>query len=72
MSGTSGRHDEPPAQDSVFTPSTFGAGRRAEFIVFAIIVAFIWPVVAVGVVGGYGFLIWMSQMILGPPGPPGG
>ena len=46
-------------------------GRRAELIVFAVIAAFIWPVVAVGVVGGYGFLIWMSQLILGPPGPPG-
>jgi periplasmic nitrate reductase NapE len=46
-------------------------GRRAELIVFAVIAAFIWPVVAVGVVGGYGFLVWMSQLILGPPGPPG-
>ena len=46
--------------------------RRAEFFVFAIIAAFIWPVVAVGVVGGYGFLVWMTQMVLGPPGPPGG
>jgi periplasmic nitrate reductase NapE len=45
--------------------------RRAELIVFAVIAAFIWPVVAVGVVGGYGFLVWMSQLILGPPGPPG-
>jgi nitrate reductase NapE len=49
-----------------------GTGRRSEFVVFAIIAAFIWPIVAVGVVGGYGFLIWMSQLILGPPGPPGG
>ena len=48
-----------------------GTSRRAEFFVFAIIAAFIWPVVAVGVVGGYGFLVWMSQLILGPPGPPG-
>jgi nitrate reductase NapE len=46
-------------------------GRRAELIVFAVIAALIWPVVAVGVVGGYGFLVWMSQLILGPPGPPG-
>ena len=52
--------------------STFATSRRTEFLVFAIIVAFIWPVVAVGVVGGYGFLIWMAQAILGPPGPPGG
>lgn len=45
--------------------------RRSEFIVFSIIAAFVWPVIAVGVVGGYGFLVWMSQLILGPPGPPG-
>lgn len=45
--------------------------RRAELIVFAVIAAFVWPVIAVGVVGGYGFLVWMSQLILGPPGPPG-
>ena len=51
--------------------SSYRTGRRAELIVFAVIAAFIWPVVAVGVVGGYGFLIWMSQLILGPPGPPG-
>jgi nitrate reductase NapE len=62
MSDTSGKHDAQPA---------LGTGRRAELFVFAIIVAFIWPVVAVGVVGGYGFLVWMTQLILGPPGPPG-
>jgi nitrate reductase NapE len=45
-------------------------GRRAELLVFAIIAAIIWPVMAVGVVGGFGFLVWMSQLILGPPGPP--
>ncbi|KAA0571181.1 hypothetical protein [Azospirillum sp. Sh1] len=25
---------------------------------------------SIAVVGGYGFIVWMSQMILGPPGPP--
>jgi nitrate reductase NapE len=45
--------------------------RRAEFVVFLVIAALIWPVVAVGVVGGFGFLVWMSQLVLGPPGPPG-
>lgn len=44
--------------------------RRDEFIVFIIIAALIWPIVAVGIVGGYGFLVWMLQLILGPPGPP--
>lgn len=59
--------DTPPIVHSESQPV---ASRRAEWLVFAIIAAFIWPVVAVGVVGGYGFLVWMSQLILGPPGPP--
>jgi nitrate reductase NapE len=44
---------------------------REEFTVFITIAALIWPVVAVGVVGGFGFLVWMSQIVFGPPGPPG-
>jgi len=44
--------------------------RRSELIVFLIIVALIWPIVTVGVVGGYGFGIWMYQLVAGPPGPP--
>ncbi|WP_410001867.1 hypothetical protein [Tardiphaga sp. 709] len=42
----------------------------SELLVFLTIVVLIWPVVAVGVVGGYGFLVWMTQLIFGPPGPP--
>jgi nitrate reductase NapE len=44
--------------------------RRMEIITFLVLAFGIWPVVAVGVVGGYGFLIWMLQIIFGPPGPP--
>lgn len=44
--------------------------RRDELIVFLIIVALIWPVMTVGVVGGYGFAVWMYQLVAGPPGPP--
>lgn len=44
--------------------------RRAEIFAFVVLAILIWPVVAVGVVGGYGFLVWMSQIVLGPPGPP--
>ena len=46
--------------------------RRRELIAFLVLAFGIWPVVAVGVVGGYGFLVWMMQLIFGPPGPPGG
>ena len=58
------------SKDSGLRETTRPRSRRDELIVFLIIAAFIWPVVAVGVVGGYGFLIWMSQLVLGPPGPP--
>jgi nitrate reductase NapE len=46
--------------------------RRRELLVFLALAFGIWPVVAVGVVGGYGFLVWMYQIVYGPPGPPGG
>jgi nitrate reductase NapE len=40
-------------------------------ITFFVLAFGIWPIVAVGVVGGYGFLVWMFQILYGPPGPPG-
>ena len=43
---------------------------RDELIVFLIIVALIWPVTTVAVVVGYGFAVWMYQVVAGPPGPP--
>lgn len=45
--------------------------RRAELLTFLILAFGIWPILAVGVVGGFGFLVWIYQMIFGPPGPPG-
>lgn len=44
--------------------------RRRELLAFLILAFGIWPIVAVGVVGGYGFLVWLFQIIYGPPGPP--
>jgi nitrate reductase NapE len=54
------------------TPSTKSAAkpRARELVTFLLLAFGIWPVVAVGVVGGYGFLVWMWQMVFGPPGPP--
>ena len=46
------------------------AVRRQELFAFLVLAVVIWPIIAVGVVGGYGFIIWMGQLILGPPGPP--
>lgn len=44
--------------------------KRAELLAFLTLAVLIWPILAVGVVGGYGFLIWMFQIVFGPPGPP--
>lgn len=52
-----------PTRNSVRAP-------REELLVFLVIVALVWPVVTVGVVGGYGFAVWMYQLVAGPPGPP--
>ena len=60
----------------VIKPGTTARGRlpantrRAEIAAFVVLAVLIWPVLAVGVVGGYGFIVWLSQIILGPPGPP--
>jgi nitrate reductase NapE len=39
--------------------------ERRTFIFLAVILA---PAMAVAIVGGYGFAVWISQLILGPPG----
>lgn len=45
---------------------------RKELLAFLVLAFGIWPVLAVGLVGGYGFLVWMWQIVFGPPGPPAG
>jgi nitrate reductase NapE len=49
-----------------------GKERRRELLTFFVLAFGIWPLVAVAVVGGFGFLVWMWQIIFGPPGPPPG
>ena len=46
-----------------------GAKRR-EIAMFVLLAVVIWPILSIAIVGGYGFLVWMSQLIMGPPGPP--
>jgi len=56
----------PDSQDHAASANS----RREEFFAFFVLAIFIWPIVAVGVVGGYGFIVWMLQLVFGPPGPP--
>lgn len=53
------------------SPPRLLSGRRGEWTVFAVLAVLIWPFISVAVVGGYGFAVWMYQLVAGPPGPPG-
>lgn len=44
--------------------------KRQELRLFIFLIVFLFPILAVAVVGAYGFAIWMSHIIMGPPGPP--
>jgi nitrate reductase NapE len=42
--------------------------KRGERRVFIFITVILFPVLSFILVGGYGFAIWMLQLIFGPPG----
>ncbi|MGL4315359.1 MAG: periplasmic nitrate reductase, NapE protein [Pseudomonas sp.] len=41
-----------------------------ETRLFLFLVICLFPILSVAVVGGFGFIVWMYQLIAGPPGPP--
>lgn len=45
--------------------------QKHEFGLFVFLIVFLFPILSVAIVGGYGFIVWMSQVLMGPPGPPG-
>jgi nitrate reductase NapE len=44
--------------------------RRREWTVFVLLAFALAPVLAILTVASYGFMVWIYQMIAGPPGPP--
>jgi len=42
--------------------------KRGERRVFLFITVFLFPALSVILVGGYGLLIWLLQLLFGPPG----
>jgi periplasmic nitrate reductase NapE len=58
------------SNDSTARNGPRGAEKRREWLLFLFLTVVLAPTVAVAVVGGYGFLVWMYQLIAGPPGPP--
>ena len=43
-------------------------GMEARLFLFLVICLF--PLLSVALVGGFGFCVWMSPLLAGPPGPP--
>ena len=41
--------------------------KRRELRGFFFLTVFFAPALAVAIVGGYGFLVWMYQLVQGPP-----
>lgn len=42
--------------------------KTKEWRIFIFIIVFLFPLLSVALVGGYGFTIWMYQLFMGPPG----
>lgn len=42
--------------------------KKEERRAFLFLAVFLVPFLSICVVGGYGFVVWISQLILGPPG----
>jgi nitrate reductase NapE len=42
--------------------------KTTERRAFIFLVVFLGPILAVAIVGGYGFAVWMSQLVFGLPG----
>jgi nitrate reductase NapE len=43
--------------------------KKREILTFLILAVLIWPFIAVGIVSGWGFIVWMYYLFTGPPGP---
>lgn len=43
-------------------------GKARELRAFVLLAVLMAPVLAVAIVSGYGFLVWMVQLVAGPPG----
>jgi nitrate reductase NapE len=48
--------------------ATHQNSKNREFWAFILLTVVVAPVMSVVIVGGYGFLIWMYQILVGPPG----
>ncbi|WP_163558427.1 periplasmic nitrate reductase, NapE protein [Halomonas sp. NO4] len=52
-------------------PSSHRPQKKQELLVFLFLALVLFPILAVLLVSGYGFAVWIFQIFTGPPGPPG-
>ena len=45
--------------------------KALERNTFVLLAVFLAPILAIAIVGGYGFAVWISQLLTGPPGTVG-
>ena len=48
-------------------PSCSPDEKRSEWRAFLFITLVLFPILSIALVGGWGFLVWISQMLSGPP-----
>lgn len=51
------------------TPDSSPSQKRDETRLFIFLIVFLFPLLSIALVSGYGFIVWISQMFFGPPGP---
>jgi nitrate reductase NapE len=64
------RTQRPYAHPAVAQEDATPLTKRDEWRSFLFLTVVMAPVLAAIIVAGYGFVVWMSQLISGPPGPP--
>ena len=67
-SNKSGQADKSSWSGATMTNTPVTKSR--ELSAFLFLTVFLAPAVLVMLVGGYGFAVWMYQLIAGPPGAP--
>lgn len=48
-------------------PEVQPASRRKELLLFLFLTIVLAPILAVAIVGGFGFMVWIFQIFTGPP-----
>ena len=58
-----------PLEETPMSSKAVGPSRKRELLAFIVLAVLIWPFIAIGIVSGWGFLVWMYYAFTGPPGP---